>query len=610
MPQSTPPATWPVHLLELTNDVVWMANRDDQQLLYANPAMEQVYGRPLADFYGDPDLWLELVHPADRPLAEQSSRELLAHGQSDATYRIVRPDGTVRWLLDRKYIIAGEGGQPQYIGGIAADITAQKQTELALREKEEQLREVLENSLDASYKRNLQGDTYDYLSPVFGRVTGYTPAEMKAFSLEEVLDLIHPDDQAEIGRVLAMSTAGPPGTAYQVEYRFRHKDGHYRWLHDQFIVVRDEEDRPVAWIGSVSDITERKQAEADLRQSERKFRSVIEQSPDAIALTDHTGQIIDWNRAAEEIFGLAKSQVLDRKVWNVQFEISVVAQSNPERYESIKAGVLSLLQTGQGTQVDRLAEVLIRRPDGEQRIIQTTAFLVKNEPGYWLGSISRDVTERSRAEQALRENELTFRSLVEKSADALILTDESGRLVEWNAAAEQLFGLSRASALGWLLWDQLFRILPPERQIPEFYEQLKAGWQTYFQTGQHPSVNSITEVEIQRPDGSRRQVESARFSLPTARGFVLGAVIRDVTAQKQAEAERERLIDELQTSLAKVKQLSGLLPICASCKKIRNDQGYWQQVEVYIRDHSEADFSHSICPDCMEKLYPQYFTQQ
>ena len=107
-----------------------------------------------------------------------------------------------------------------------------------------------------------------------------------------------------------------------------------------------------------------------------------------------------------------------------------MAQSNPERYESIKAGVLSLLQTGQGTQVDRLAEVLIRRPDGEQRIIQTTAFLVKKEPGYWLGSISRDVTERSRAEQALRENELTFRSLVEKSADALILTDESGRLVD------------------------------------------------------------------------------------------------------------------------------------------------------------------------------------
>jgi len=71
--------------------------------------------------------------------------------------------------------------------------------------------------------------------------------------------------------------------------------------------------------------------------------------------------------------------------------------------------------------------------------------------------------------------------------------------------------------------------------------------------------------------------------------------------------ERERLIHELQEALAKVKKLSGFLPICASCKKIRNDQGYWMQIEAYIRDHSEAEFSHGICPECMKKLYPDYY---
>lgn len=74
----------------------------------------------------------------------------------------------------------------------------------------------------------------------------------------------------------------------------------------------------------------------------------------------------------------------------------------------------------------------------------------------------------------------------------------------------------------------------------------------------------------------------------------------------RAEAEREKLIAELQEALSQVKQLSGLLPICASCKKIRNDQGYWEDVEVYVRDHSEAQFSHSICPECMKKLYPEF----
>lgn len=80
----------------------------------------------------------------------------------------------------------------------------------------------------------------------------------------------------------------------------------------------------------------------------------------------------------------------------------------------------------------------------------------------------------------------------------------------------------------------------------------------------------------------------------------------ELTERKRMEEERERLIAELQKTLSEVKALSGLLPICASCKKIRDDNGYWQQIESYIKDHSEAKFSHGICPDCVEKLYPEF----
>jgi len=81
------------------------------------------------------------------------------------------------------------------------------------------------------------------------------------------------------------------------------------------------------------------------------------------------------------------------------------------------------------------------------------------------------------------------------------------------------------------------------------------------------------------------------------------------TERKRAEGEREKLILTLQKALSEVKALSGLLPICSSCKKIRDDKGYWNQIEAYIRDHSEANFSHSICPECAQKLYPELFTQ-
>jgi hypothetical protein len=79
-----------------------------------------------------------------------------------------------------------------------------------------------------------------------------------------------------------------------------------------------------------------------------------------------------------------------------------------------------------------------------------------------------------------------------------------------------------------------------------------------------------------------------------------------VSKEMEAAEEREKLVAELQGALSKVKQLSGLLPICASCKKIRDDKGYWNQIEEYIRNHSEADFSHGLCPPCIEKLYPDY----
>ena len=80
-----------------------------------------------------------------------------------------------------------------------------------------------------------------------------------------------------------------------------------------------------------------------------------------------------------------------------------------------------------------------------------------------------------------------------------------------------------------------------------------------------------------------------------------------ITDRKQAQEEREVLIQELRDALASVKQLKGMLPICASCKKIRDDKGYWTQIEAYIGDHSEAEFSHSICPECARKLYPEYY---
>ena len=104
--------------------------------------------------------------------------------------------------------------------------------------------------------------------------------------------------------------------------------------------------------------------------------------------------------------------------------------------------------------------------------------------------------------------------------------------------------------------------------------------------------NAYTELDLSLSERVGHQIAGA---IANAKLF---------NEQKRAEAEKEKLIVQLQKALSEIKQLSGLLPICASCKKIRDDKGYWNQIEIYIRDRSEAEFSHGICPDCFKKLYP------
>lgn len=117
------------------------------------------------------------------------------------------------------------------------------------------------------------------------------------------------------------------------------------------------------------------------------------------------------------------------------------------------------------------------------------------------------------------------------------------------------------------------------------------------------------EATLMAKDGARIPAGVAISTLKEKDGSLAGYVfiVRDMTEQKKAEAEREALIEELQEALANVKTLKGLVPICSGCKKIRNDKGYWQQVEGYIKEHTEADFSHGICDDCAKQLYPEAF---
>ncbi len=126
-----------------------------------------------------------------------------------------------------------------------------------------------------------------------------------------------------------------------------------------------------------------------------------------------------------------------------------------------------------------------------------------------------------------------------------------------------------------------------------------------FDKGRKRIDNNETAVKCK--DGKKVPVLKSVRKIPFADREIVLENFLDITRQKEAETEREELIKELQEALEEVKTLGGMLPICSQCKKIRDDQGYWQQIESFIQARSDAEFSHSICPECAHKLYPEYY---
>jgi len=208
--------------------------------------------------------------------------------------------------------------------------------------------------------------------------------------------------------------------------------------------------------------------------------------------------------------------------------------------------------------------------------------------------LEREIAERRRAEGALRESEVRLKTVLDTIQAGIVVIDpETHIIVGVNAAAGKMVGAPREQILGSVCHEH---ICPADK-----------GQCPITDLGQ--SLENAEQVLL-TASGKRVPILKTAVSVVLAGREHLLESFLDITERKQAEEERERLIGELQEALAKVKTLSGLLPICASCKRIRDDQGYWQQIEAYIRDHSEAEFSHSVCPECAKKLYPEIFDKK
>lgn len=183
-----------------------------------------------------------------------------------------------------------------------------------------------------------------------------------------------------------------------------------------------------------------------------------------------------------------------------------------------------------------------------------------------------------------------LRRLIQESRDAIVILDQNARVYDANHRFAEMLGYSHDELRQLHAWDWDARL--NQTQIQELAK-------TIDETGHH------FETQHRRKDGRLIDVELSNSGTICQGQKLILCICHDISERKQAEKEREELIQQLRESLAEIKTLRGILPLCSFCKKIRDDKGYWEQVDIYITKHSEADISHSICPECYAKHYPE-----
>jgi PAS domain S-box-containing protein len=317
-----------------------------------------------------------------------------------------------------------------------------------------------------------------------------------------------------------------------------------------------------------------KKSKSKLIDSNNRFKSLSDTTFEGVIIMDK-GIIVEANEHASRMFGYSGKELIGKEGLNfITPEKRDLAKFNlnsgfEEKYEVVG------LRKDQSTCPIELHGKTFLYHGREVRIVSI-----------------RDLTEQKKSEQALIERKTLYEFLFEKNTSAMLIVDpETMQIVDVNNAACSFYGYTREKLISMLVSD--INTLSKEEILQEL-AKAKSAKRNFFQFQHRLADASIADVEV--------------FSGPIhfEGRSLFCSIILDVTERKIVEAEREKLILDLQNASNEISKLRGILPICSHCKNIRNDKGSWDRIELYIHQHSDLELSHGICPDCVKKLYPEF----
>jgi PAS domain S-box-containing protein len=407
-------------LADSITDVFWIRSADLRVVHYVSPAFSRIWGRPVAALYANPDQWMDFILPDDRDRVRDAFAKLQRDAPSlDIEYRIVRPQGEIRWVRVRGFKVRDAAGKVIRYAGIVTDITEKRQVEAALRQSEQEQRELVKEleqervRLVAAQQVAKVGSWETDLSTMAVIWSAETyrifEADPETFrpTHQKFLEIVHPDDRALVDDAFIRSL--PQRLPCAVEHRLLLPDGRIKFIEERWQVYHDDQGKPCRAVGTCQDISERKEAEREIdRQA-----SFVRLNPNPVLELSVGGEINYFNEAATS---MAHSLGYGRLV------------------QMLPPGIAEITRESLATGTPRL------RLETEQngRTISWSFFPIPSKQA--VHCYAGDITERKQAEQRAAEFQLFNQKLIETSPLAIITYRATGEAVTANVASARMLG--------------------------------------------------------------------------------------------------------------------------------------------------------------------------
>jgi PAS domain S-box-containing protein len=488
-------------------------------------SQKELIGRNFADF----------VHPDDAPRLLELFVEALA-GQDlhpALEFRTTHRDGRVLWLYSSPTVLV-QGNETIGFSAILHNITERVQIEKVLRQSDKKFHSVLDNSQDMIYSMNLQTGGYEYVSPASKQVLGYSPEEFQTLNSDDLISLVHPDDAEKLQQNIFDLITQKETRALSVEYRAKHKERGYRWVSDNRSAVYDDADVPVGIVGSLRDINESKLAQEALRQSEQRFRGVLDNSLDMIySLNLQTGRYEYVSPSSEKILGYTPEEVTGHSLEESRATI------HPEDRQSLDENILELIAS-KGATASRV-QYRVKHKELGYRWVSDSRSVIHDEgnmPVSIVGSM-RDIDERKLADDALRQREQDYLILLESTHDSIVVVDaETLKVVFGNRRSGIMFGFDPVLNAG-IGVDLLDFIHPEDREMA-----IKGFMEDLYQRERRQRY----DVRAKTKDGKEIWVSALATRIEFHGRVAVLLSLKDVTETKRAEEKLKQTMAELTRS--------------------------------------------------------------